>query len=44
MGYAYNAMMSEGPDDPRAPTGLLGSGGGSVQFTHSMLYPIGALL
>ena len=40
VGYAYNAMMSAGPEDERAPTGLIGSGGGSVQFMNSMLYPI----
>ena len=40
VGYAYNAMMSAGPEDERSPTGLIGSGGGSVQFMNSMLYAI----
>lgn len=40
VGYAYNAMLSKGPDDMHTPTGLIGSGGGSVQFMNQMQYPV----
>jgi hypothetical protein len=40
VAYAYNAMVSSGPDDLRLPTGLIGSGGGSVQFMNTMKYPV----
>jgi hypothetical protein len=32
--------MSAGPDDVRLPNGLIGSGGGSVQFMNNMVYPV----
>jgi len=40
VAYAYNAMMSKDKNDVRLPTGLIGSGGGSVQFMNNMVYPV----
>lgn len=40
VAYAYNAMLSAGPADVRLPSGLIGSGGGSVQFMNNMVYPV----
>ena len=39
VGYAYAVMMSKQGDYPPL-SGLIGSGGGSVQFMNSMQYPV----